>query len=237
VDVDYVESKCFLAFVSCLFAPFLSPPPLFLLTKGNILLNDHIFNKFLGLLLLSLPLFSSSLSPSIFIYRCCKPEKKLAEYTKCEKLCPIIAYMSVGIIAGICSILGLLYLLQVANAVTGLVCDVEDFRIDTSDFLDNITNPLSNISTLTATTVASISKKVGNASYVNNQFNNTLTSLNNASHYLLEHSPVNNIHWNDDISNHHLLPCNCTFCEYTSAGLTSIKNTMATNIGSTLTDL
>ena len=97
---------------------------------------------------------------------CCLPEKKLADFTKCEKLCPLFTYITSGLLASVCSILGLLYLLQVANSVTGMVCDVENLRADTSLFLNNITVPLSNISTTTSTAVNKIKLKVGNATLV-----------------------------------------------------------------------
>ena len=166
-----------------------------------------------------------------FSTRCCKPEKALSAFTKCDKLGPIFMYMFCGLVAGICSLLGLLYLLQVQNAVNGLVCDVEVFRSDTSLFLDNITLPLGTISNQTATTVAIVSNKVGNASLVKLNFNLTLTALTNTSTYLQELSPVNNMHWAANPSRPEVLPCNCSFCEPTSLGLLSTKNELESNIG------
>jgi hypothetical protein len=97
-------------------------------------------------------------------------------------------FANIGLIAAVCSILGLLYVLQVANSVTGLVCDVENFRVDTSLFLVNITSPLTNISDATAVAVNSIKGKVGNASDVTLYLNDTTSSM--VSHFFADYFPI-----------------------------------------------
>ena len=169
---------------------------------------------------------------------CCLPEKKLSEYTKCEKLCPVFTYIFLGLIASVCSILGLLYLLQVANSVTGMVCDVENFRSDTSKFLDNITVPLSNISTATTTAVGRVTQNVGNATFAQAHFNYTTENMTMASLYLKEYDIRETEERRDTLQQlPYAAPCNCTFCTATGKGLESTKQEMIRNLGSTLDDL
>ena len=162
--------------------------------------------------------------------RCCLPEKSLEDYSKCEKCCPVITYVVFGIVAGAFSVVGLLYLLSAANAVTGVLCDVEALRVDTGTLLSNITDPLDDIAAATGVATARVSSRVGHAASVQANFSQALASLTNFSDSLsaLPDNP------RFGTAPH---PCDCNFCGPTAAETASVSQDINVSASPTIADL
>ena len=80
--------------------------------------------------------------------RCCLPKKPSNEYTKKEKYCPVFCYIFIGLLGAACSIIGLVYILQLSNTITGAICDVDLMRLDSGSFFNKLTKPLEDIESL-----------------------------------------------------------------------------------------
>jgi hypothetical protein len=162
--------------------------------------------------------------------RCCRPQKALEDYSKCEKCCPVITYIVFGLLAGAFSIVGLLYLLSAANAITGVLCDVEALRADTGTFLTNITDPLDDIAAATGVATARVSGRVGHAASVQANFSQALASLGNFSDSLaaLPLKPRFG-------SAPH--PCDCSFCAPTATQTASVTQDLNASASGAIADL
>ena len=93
--------------------------------------------------------------------RCCLPKKPADEYTRKEKLIPIFCYMLTGLLGAACSIVGLIYILQLSNTITGTVCDIDLMRLDSASFFNNLVKPLDEIEALFDTASTQVKSTIG----------------------------------------------------------------------------
>eukprot|EP00944_MAST-04C_sp_MAST-4C-sp1_P006792 g6792.t1 len=93
--------------------------------------------------------------------RCCLPKKPADEYTRKEKLLPVFCYMFTGLLGAACSIIGLVYILQLSNTITGTVCDIDLMRLDSVSFFNNLVEPLGEIETLFDTASTQVKSTIG----------------------------------------------------------------------------
>lgn len=109
--------------------------------------------------------------------RCCKPEKAQGEYNKKEKLVPVFMYLLVGVLGTACSIVGMVYLMEVMNTVTGTVCDMDIMRIEAGTFFDEMVKPLENTDALFATASTNVRNTMAGSGSIDKGLTNLTGSL------------------------------------------------------------
>ena len=83
---------------------------------------------------------------------------------------PYCVLRSVCLLACAMSVVGACLLLETQNAVTGVLCDVESLRVNTSTFLRGITDPLLSIANNTRGATARVAGRVGKRRQCQGQF-------------------------------------------------------------------
>jgi len=109
--------------------------------------------------------------------RCFKPKKAQDEYSRKEKLCPVFTYIFVGLLGAACSIIGVVYLMEVMNTVTGAICDVDFMRLESAEFFNGMTGPLNKIDSLFMTASTGIKSTMQKSGSIDGGLKNMTASL------------------------------------------------------------
>ena len=158
--------------------------------------------------------------------RCWKPKKRIADYSRYEKCCPVWSYLFFGAVAGAFAIVGLVYVLQASNAVTGTICDLENMRIETDAFVDGIQTPLNSLSSQTDEVLTRVQNQVGATSGASAKLTDSISGFSDFSVY------CNSVNIQPRVANH-----TCTFTDATAKTSQTIAANLDADIRPTLADI